>query len=356
MTSILEEVDDFSPLSDDESDVNPATTGSTSAGPSKGASTSETINSMNSSISHVYSDEVIQSVLLDNFQPKTFPSPRVFESVFKSSNDLGTGNVFKQNGPAHIYVRPTPDAKDIRVCLDSGCGPVVGNRKAIRELFPDAEVRIRDDMTILRVCGGWGEQEYEVLPDFIVATLFMATTKGNLLSLQCEIHLTDAKVESQILIGMAALKSNRMVCDWDKEVLIVPTVDDVRIRVPIYMSERRRQIDKPLRAMESLKIPSGHEGLVKVDCSSLPKRDYHFQGKEWLNTRKGTFAKSANGVVDNETVRVVIANFGDNPITIQKSEVIGRVLDLAPDAAYSDIPETEDSRPYLSKKGQGLGA
>lgn len=308
-------------------------------------------------ISHVYSSTTIAAVKSDTFKPKTFPEPKIFHSSRNEEiGEFGAGNIFKSGSAVNIYVRCSPKSEDIRVCCDSGCGPTIGNRTFVLSKFPGATIQKRDDDVTLKVQAGFQKREYEVLPDYVSVPIYMVTNHGNLLELLVEIHLCDSDVEAGILIGATALKYNRVLLDFDKEVIIAvdATPNKGRIQVPMYFNERHTKVDGvPVKSKKEMVIPPGHEGLVPVDLSKLPDRDVLFKGKEWFD-RHGIWAKAPAGVANRSCSRLVVANFGDKDFTIKKGEVIGYVSDSSKTESIQNCFNLNTGREYLDEPGEQI--
>lgn len=339
LNSILEEVENSE---DSQSDKEPPKPESSSESDSE------------ESISRVYSSATIQAVKDDTFVPTSFPTPKVFQSSRDaSSQPFGRGNVFKVGGAVSIYVRASKDGKDFKICCDSGCGPTIGNRSFVNQNFPDATVLKRKDASNLKVTAGFMEdrKEYEVLPDYVAVPMYMVTTHGNLLEFLVEIHLSDSAISTGILLGSSALKFNRSLVDFDKEVLIAKdsSPNGGRVRVPIYLNEKRRSIDRePVRALKDLIIPTGHEGLVNVDLSSLPDRDYLYDGKQWFD-RSGFWAKSPNGIANNTISKVIVANFGEKEFKVKRGDILGYLSDAVRNVKVERCNKINTHRPYMNE-------
>lgn len=281
-------------------------------------------------VSRIYSDPIVRAVATDKFKPPTFPSPQIFEASFSSSSTFGGGDLFREGGPAHIYLRGTTKGKDVRVCADSGCGPTVGNREFIKEIYPHSVVRTRKGEP-LRVKGGFGGSEYVVLTDYVAVVGYLPTTKGNLLAIQMEIHITDSCVESGLLVGSTAMKNNNLSMNFNKETLCTTSkCGQFRIKVPMYLGEGRLpDLGVIVRASETLKIPVDHEGLVRVDLNHLPKGvDLWYESRQSALRPHDKFLKGADSFVNSDVKRVLIANFGGNPEVIKKGQLIGHVRNV----------------------------
>lgn len=281
-------------------------------------------------VSRVYADPIIRAVATDKFQPVTFPAPQIFEAPFSSDSNFGSGDLFKEGGPSHIYLRGTSKGKDFRVCADSGCGPTVGNRTFLKEMFPHSVIRSRTGDP-LRVKGGFGGSEYVILADYIAATGYLPTTKGNLLAIQLEIHITDSCVNSGLLLGSTAMKNNNLSMDFNKEVIVTTSkCGQFRIKVPMYLGEGRLpELGVAIRATETLKLPPEHEGLVKVDLDDLPDGiDLWYESRQSAPRPCNKFLKGADSLVTSKVKRVLIANFGKGTEIIKKGQLIGHVHHL----------------------------
>lgn len=302
-------------------------------------------------ISRVYCDSIIQAVKSDQYVPSTFPNPQVFDASFDESVKFGKGNVFQGVGPVHVYVRSLPNEKDIRVCADTGCGPSIGNRAVVTQLFPDAKVSKRSSKLPLRVKGGFDGKEYEILPDFVAVDLYLVTTKGNLLRIQVEIHLSDAVIDSSILLGSSCIQSNHLLLDLNKEVLISrKTYQGFKVEVPIYLNEQQPVFDNvAIRCSEDLTIPADHEGLVHVDMSQLPSRTLIFKGRELGKDSERPLVRCADSPVDRTVKRVMVANMSEKPIVIKCGRVVGYVSEMNRDWAESvmAINTLTDMRPWF---------
>lgn len=310
------------------------------------------------SISRVYSSSTIQAVKENTFVPTCFDTPKVFQSSRNATTQpFGQGNIFKIGGAVSVYIRSDVNGKDFKICCDSGCGPTIGNRSFIQEHFPNAKILLREDVSKLKVTAGFMEnrKEYEVLPDYVAVPIYMVTTHGNLLEFQVEIHLSDSAISTGILLGSSALKFNRSLIDFDKEVLISKnsSPNGGRVKVPVYLNEKRRSIEHhPVRAIKDLNIPTGHEGLVSVDLSSLPDHDYLYDGKQWFD-RSGFWAKSANGIANNTIAKVIVANFGEKEFKVKRGDIVGYLSDAARNVRVESCSKVNTRRPYMDEPAEG---
>lgn len=316
---------------------------------------SEPERSTEEPISRVYSDAIIQSVKLDSFTPRTFENPQVFHSSFKSSSRFGSGDIFRDHGPVHIYIRSSTIGPDTRVCADTGCGPSIGNRKLIRELFPNAAILTREchKTAPLRVRGGFNGKEYEYLPNFVAVDVFLVTTKGNLLCIKAEIHLSDASIDSGILIGSSTLATNNLSLDFRREVLLARRTDQsFSVRVPFYVNDKHRLVDDmPVRATADLTIPPDHEGLVRVDLENLPNRTFIFEGRRLGKGENKELIRCADSAVDSSVTRVMIANMSETPFRIKRGKVIGYISEMRDDWTNTvrEVNSVVSHRPWFSK-------
>ena len=336
--------------SDDEDEQRAAAVPDESSEASEG-DTSHTVNR----ISRVWSPTVINAVLQDKYKPETFAKPRVFDAVFQEDAIFGEGNLFHKNGAAMIYARSQIDSEDRRYCWDTGTGPTVGNASYCKELFPNVPLQRRQGKP-LRVRAGFDgdDSRYVELREFLAVTMYMPSTKGNLLAFKVEIHLTDAQIDSNILFGTATMRSNQIICDFAKETLRASAIANgipQTIKIPLYLRERRELVEsRPVYAADDLAIGPGEEGVVRVDLSSLPDRDFMFTGKENINIRKGIHTTSPRGIVDATCKRAIVTNFGDYTHYVKKGDLIGFLHDLAADSEYTVTQSTSKddySRPFM---------
>lgn len=301
-------------------------------------------------ISRIHTNDVIHRVQSDLFQPSTFASPQVFQAQLKEGVAYGQGNMFKFHGPVLTYIKTSAKGKAYRICVDSGCGPVIGNRNFILKTFPNHPVLQREGFSTLRIKAGLGQGEYEVLPDYVCCPLLFITTHGNLVQVNAEVHLTNSALDSNILFGTTGIRSNSMLMDFDREVILIKSECGTELKVPMYMTEERICVkDTQVVASEDLVIPAEHEGLVPVDLADLPDRDMWFSGRQWLT--KDYYLKSANLMVSNQTKRIMVANFSDKSYTIKKGKRLGEVNDVrVRDTVSRHTLAEEDLRPFQKPK------
>lgn len=311
------------------------------------------INHVNTS--RVWSPHVISAVISDSFTPKTFAEPRIFEAEFQEDAIFGEGNLFHKNGAAMVYARPTPDGKDHRYCWDTGTGPTVGNEEFCKKLFPQASIQKRTGAPLMVRAGFDGKEARNLTLDkFMSVKFYLPSVKGNLLAIKVEIHLTSAHIDSDILFGTATMKTNQIVCDFAKEVLRAPASAagiPQSITVPLYLRDRRILVDQTVvRAKEDLEIAPGAEGLVRIDLSSLPDRDFVFEPHPRIDHTKGVYITSPRAVVDSSSTLAIVTNFGDRPFQVKKNDKIGFVSDLAANSEYTITKSTlkdDYSRPFM---------
>lgn len=305
-------------------------------------------------ISRVYSKATISSVKANSFKPSTFDKPQVFQAEFQAKVRFGSGDIFRDHGPVHIYLRSSAKGNDTRVCADTGCGPTIWNRKVVQNLFQDATIHRRalHPSNPLKVRGGFDGKEYEYLPEYVAVDAFLVTTKGNLLNIKLEIHLSDATIDSGILVGSSALATERLIVDFKKEVLVSRnTKQNFSVKVPFYLNEPQGLIeDQPVQSTCDLLIPAGHEGLVQVDLSSLPNRSFMFEGRCLGKGEDRPLVRCADSAVDPSVKRTMVANMSDKPFHMTAGRVIGYVSEMRSDWANTvmRVNSIVDHRPWFS--------
>lgn len=293
---------------------------------------------------------MVSAVRQNKFDPRTFTNPQIFKSKWSSDTAFGKGNVFRNHGPAHVYICGSKDGKDVRVCADSGCGPTIGNKEFTLALFPTAQVQKRElhEEFPLKVKGGFDGKEYKFLPDYIAVDAFMVTTKGNLLQVKMEIHLSNAQIDSGLLVGTSTLRSNTMLFDFGREVLVAKEMrQGFHIRVPIYFNNKLASVNGiPLRAKDKLEIPAGHEGIVKIDTSQLPERDVWFDGINLGKGRDQGSVQVGSSPVNSSVKRVMVGNFGNKAFTIKAGTILGHLTELTSEQKSSvcriSFPDNRD--------------
>lgn len=184
----------------------------------------------------------------------------------------------------------------------------------------------------MKVKGGFDGKEYEFLPDFIAINAYLVTTKANPLIVKMELHLSNADIDSGLLIGTATLRLNKMTFDFGKEVLVAKeTRQGFNIKVPIYFNKKLKSIThSPITAKTSLTIPAGHKRLLSISSAHLPKRDVFFKGRSFGKKHNKELIQVPCSPLISTTSWVLVRNFSDAPPpTIAENAIVGHVSKIS---------------------------
>ena len=129
-----------------------------------------------------------------------------------------------------------------------------------------------------------------------------------------------------------------MAARFEVDVEVV-RVGDVETPLPMYQSEDAAGLDLPAAVGEDVVIEPGKRALIGTGWSFAIPRGFEAQvrPRSGLALRHGVTVLNTPGTVDADyrgEVKVVLANFGDEPFTVRRGDRIAQLV-VAPVAKVS---------------------
>lgn len=244
---------------------------------------------------------------------------KIIESTAKS-DDIGSGYGFRAYNYVKTGMKMSPDGPEETVCLDTGCGSTLVDRKFLARMKPDATILSMSEPLAVRGVG----TDVHKTKEFVVEPMFFPATNPSdgskiLACIRRELHIVE-NLRANVLIGNDIIVPEDIsLCPSSKKA-IIGSCGNVAIpidamRTPFSASKVKSRI----RTM----VPPRSEVLVPVSTKMLPAdRDLFFESTDQANV--AFFAH----IVDQKMTHILARNETDNPVEIPAKLNVGKVTDI----------------------------
>ena len=243
-----------------------------------------------------------------------------------STKDLGNGFAFRSWTYAKISARLLPDANDVDVCIDSGCGVTLIDRAWLLSILP--EVKILKMASPLKV-RGLGTSKHET-SEYVTSPVYLPavdknTDKKILACVRREVHIVD-DLRAKMLIGNDILGPEKIVVDIARGKAYIGSCDAF---TTITAHQRGSFFRRHVHVKNTLVIPPRNEKMVPTRPLTLPEdRDFLFEP-----TVQGNLTMYAH-LVDHGMSSILVRNDSDLPVQVPSKTRLGSVTEMDYDNCF----------------------
>ena len=228
----------------------------------------------------------------------------------------------------------TTDMEEDDLTPDSGCTMSAADRKFLSTRVPNMTTLIKRTPQPVRI-RGIGESlvlssEYVTLELTLRGVLDGTPVIGKL---RRQIHIVD-DLKANMLIGSDILGPERMLIDYNKEVLVLNCCRGMEI--PMQVKPLREKVNKVVRAYGVTTVPAHSSALVPIRLrgKALPEgRDFMFIPSE--TDRFGPGGGVLSHITDAHLCAVQVNNTTDRAVAIAKNTRLGVVQEFEEEGCYA---------------------
>ena len=258
--------------------------------------------------------------------------PDIVESN-ASKKDLGNGFAFRSWTYAKIPVRLLPNAEDVEVCVDSGCGVTLIDRTWMLSLIPG--VKIHKMASPLKV-RGLGTSKHET-SEYITNPLYLPavekdTAREVLACIHRELHVVE-DLRAKMLIGNDILGPEEIVIDVAGRKAYIGSCNSF---ASVTAHQRSSFLRRHVHAKTASIIPPHGELMIPTSPLKLPEdRDFLFEPSV-----QGNLTMYAH-LVDHGMSSILVRNDSNSPVQIPKKTRLGNVTEIDYDNCFQAEVDTD---------------
>jgi hypothetical protein len=278
--------------------------------------------------------------------PSQEHDPEVVKS--KAPTTFGTGYGFRTFNYLEVQVRLDRHGPDTWVCLDTGAGMSLIDRKWLTELCPDAAILTRASGVSVRGIDNKSQQT----STYVVLQLYLpaydpsgGTTR--IAEIRREFHIV-SDLRCKLIIGEDIIEPEGIVIDSQARKAWIKSCGDLNVKLRI-TPKGRQVLHRRVRTLNRVTVKPGSKASVPIKCKPLPSnRDYEFTPVYDTHTaylaEVGGFLRA---VIDDKTECLVFHNRSHHAVVIQKDLNIGYVSDFTAETYHGCVQFDPDEHPSL---------
>jgi hypothetical protein len=255
---------------------------------------------------------------------------------------FGTGYSFRTYNYLEMRVRLDRFGEDTWICLDTGAGMSLIDRKWLQQMCPDANILTRASGVSVRGIDNKSQKtsSYVVLQLYI-PTYEEGTGKKKMAEIRREFHIV-SDLRCKMIVGMDIIEPEGIVIDSQKRLASIKSCGGLRFKLQI-TPKGRLVLHRRVRTAQKVSVPPGSRRLIPINCKPLPdNRDFEFTPVYDSNTAQyGNAGGFLRAVVDCDTDSVVFHNRSCETIVIPKNMKIGYIADLSADTFHTQFDPEE---------------
>jgi hypothetical protein len=261
---------------------------------------------------------------------------------------FGTGYGFRTFNYLEMQVRLDRHGPDTWVCLDTGAGMSLIDRKWLQELCPDAAILTRASGVSVRGIDNKAQQT----STYVVLQLYMpaydpSNGSSKIAEIRREFHIV-SDLRCKLIIGEDVIEPEGFVIDSQARKASIKSCDNLNVKLRI-TPKGRQVMHRRVRTLNRVTVKPGSKASVPIKCKPLPSnRDYEFTPVYDAHTaylaEVGGFLRA---VIDDRTDCLIFHNRSQQPIVIQKDLNIGYVADFTVDTYHGCAEFDPDEHPCL---------
>jgi hypothetical protein len=261
---------------------------------------------------------------------------------------FGTGYGFRTFNYLEMQVRLDRHGPDTWVCLDTGAGMSLIDRKWLQELCPDAAILTRASGVSVRGIDNKAQQTstYVVLQLYIPA-YDPSNGSSKIAEIRREFHIV-SELRCKLIIGEDVIEPEGFVIDSQARKASIKSCDNLNVKLRI-TPKRRQVMHRRVRTLSRVTVKPGSQTSIPIKCKPLPSnRDYEFTPVYDTHTaylaEVGGFLRA---VVDDRMDYLIFHNRSHQPIVVQKDLNIGHIADFTVDTYHGCAEFDPDEHPSL---------
>jgi hypothetical protein len=272
--------------------------------------------------------------------------PEVVKST--ASQTFGTGYGFRTFNYLEMPVRLSKESEDTWVCLDTGAGMSLVDRKWLETACPDASILTRASNVSVRGIDNRTQKTstYVVLQIFIPGH-HKQDDAVKLAEVRREFHIVD-DLRCKMIIGEDVIEPEGIVIDSQSRKASIKSCGEFAFKVRI-TPKGRQVLHRRVRSMNRVTVPPGSTALIPIKVKPLPEnRDYEYTPVYDHHTaylaEAGGFLRA---VLNSHTEAVVFHNQSTNTVVVQKNLRIGYIDDFTAESYHACAAFDPEEHPAL---------
>ena len=247
--------------------------------------------------------------LSEDFKPNASQHSMQIVSSTAPASQAPPGYAFRGRRYAQVLLKlgsPQNEAKT--VCVDTGCGMSLIDRKFLKEFAPTASISIMPTPMTVR---GIGDKQHNA-NQFATLDFYLPTASHLVAHFKREIHIVD-ELDANALLGLDIAGPEGWNIDLDAEVLTLPHCSGVKI--PLTTQVKGPKTETPVFAAERVKLPPHCRRIIKFSDRKGNQLQWPARDLLYEPVQQELYTSFAH-IIDSSCTSVLVENNSDTELTI----------------------------------------